>query len=420
MPAPPLSPAAPPRSQPPRLPPNLFLTAADGGKLLDNLCRFARLLRRMGVPAGPDKIRDAALALEKTGLHSRADVFWALFSVFVCAPGQRESFARAFQLFWRAADPLEEAPDILSGGDKTPEKNPPAARRAMEAFGEPGATTRGPPALQADASRTADAAAVSREKDFEQMSAAEWRAAAAIAAQTAAALPPIPTRRRRAAVRGAWDLRRMTRTAMRKGGVPTRAMFCRRRVRPPSVVALLDISGSMAAYSRILVHFIAGMAAGGLEVRAFLFGAELHPAARKLGGDLDSAVERIANSSRDWGGGTRLTASLRTFNRAWLRRTLAGGATVLLATDGLERGGDIQDLENEIGRLARSARRLWWLNPLLRWEKYAALARGAKILARQADAILPIHNIQSLEDLGAALAQNPPRRRRSQTSPPPL
>ena len=385
------------------LPPNLFLTAADGGRLLENLCRFARLLRGLGIPAGPDKICAAAHALEKTGTHSRADVFWALFSVFVCAPGQRESFARAFRVFWRASDPLEEALEILSGGDKVPEKKPPASRRVLEEFGAFAEKSGRPPTIELDASLTADGVAVSRERDFEQMSADEWRSAAAIASALSAVLPPVPSRRRVAALRGEWDARRTARAAMRSGGIPTRGYFCRRRSRPPSVVALLDISGSMSAYSRMFAHFIAGLAAGGLQTRAFLFGAELSPVRRKLGGDMDLTVERIAESSRDWGGGTRLTASLRQFNCEWSRRVLASGATVLLATDGLERGGDIAELENEAARLARSARRFWWLNPLLRWEKYAALARGAKILNRHADAVLPIHNIRSLERLGAAL-----------------
>ena len=400
--------SAPPSGSRPPLPPNLFLAEADGGRLLDNLCRFARLLRRVGIPAGADKICDAASALEKTGVHSRADVFWVLHSVFVCAPGQREAFARAFRIFWRASDPLAEALEILSGGEKIPEKKPAAARRTMEEFAGLGARVESPPTLEVDAALTADAVSVSREKDFEQMSAAEWRAASALAGRVAAALPAVATRRRRAALRGEWDARRTARAALRAGGVATRAMFSRRGERPPSVVALLDVSGSMAAYSRMFVHFVAGLAAGGLEVRAFLFGAGLSPVARKLGGrggDLDLAVERISASSRDWGGGTQLTESLRAFNREWSRRVLASGATLLLATDGLERGGEMGDLENEAGRLSRSARRFWWLNPLLRWEKYAALARGAKVLSRRADAILPIHNIRSLEELGSALGR---------------
>ena len=395
--------SASPCDERPSLPPNLFLAEADGGRLLDNLCRFARLLRRVGIAAGADKVCDAVFALEKTGVHSRGDVFWVLHSVFVRAPGEREAFARAFRIFWRASDPLGEALEILSGGEKVPDKNPPAARRTMEEFAGLGARVATAPSVEVDASLTADAVAVSREKDFEQMSAAEWRAASALAGRVAAALPAVATRRRRAAARGEWDARRTARAALRGGGVATRGMFSRRGERAPSVVALLDVSGSMAGYSRMFAHFVAGLAAGGLEVRAFLFGAELRAVSRKLGGDLDAAVGRIAAASGDWGGGTRLTESLRVFNRDWSRRVLASGATVLLATDGLERGGETADLEDEAGRLSRSARRFWWLNPLLRWEKYAALARGARVLSRRADAVLPIHNIRSLEELGAAL-----------------
>jgi uncharacterized protein with von Willebrand factor type A (vWA) domain len=56
-------------------------------------------------------------------------------------------------------------------------------------------------------------------------------------------------------------------------------------------------------------------------------------------------------------------------------------------------------------RLSSSrSRRLLWLNPLLRFEGYAPLARGASVLHRHADGMLAVHNLSRLEELAASLA----------------
>jgi len=45
-----------------------------------------------------------------------------------------------------------------------------------------------------------------------------------------------------------------------------------------------------------------------------------------------------------------------------------------------------------------------WLNPLLRFDGYAPLARGAGVLHRHADGMLAVHNLSRLEDLARSLA----------------
>jgi uncharacterized protein with von Willebrand factor type A (vWA) domain len=54
--------------------------------------------------------------------------------------------------------------------------------------------------------------------------------------------------------------------------------------------------------------------------------------------------------------------------------------------------------------LKRHSRRVLWLNPLLRYEGYAPLARGAAVLHRHADAMLAVHNLNALEQLASSLA----------------
>ena len=182
------------------------------------------------------------------------------------------------------------------------------------------------------------------------------------------------------------------------------------RLRPPPVVALVDISGSMADYSRPILHFLHALAAK-RRVSTFLFGTRLTNVTRAMRRrDPDAALEAVAQTARDWAGGTRIAPSLRAFNRLWSRRVMAQNPVVLLFTDGLERDAD-PELAAEMARLRRSCRRLVWLNPLLRYEGFEPKARGVAAMLPHVDDFRPVHDLKSLENLIAALTSAPGRRR---------
>jgi uncharacterized protein len=185
------------------------------------------------------------------------------------------------------------------------------------------------------------------------------------------------------------------------------------RRRPP-LVALLDISGSMSDYSRVALHFLHALGEARGRVSVFLFGTRLTNVTRALKArDPDAALAAASAAAKDWSGGTWISSSLRAFNKDWSRRVLAQGATVLLITDGLEREGG-GELAREIDRLHRSARRLIWLNPLLRYEGFEPRARGIRAMLPHVDDMRPVHNLESLEGLCAALTKltssSPPAR----------
>jgi uncharacterized protein with von Willebrand factor type A (vWA) domain len=77
---------------------------------------------------------------------------------------------------------------------------------------------------------------------------------------------------------------------------------------------------------------------------------------------------------------------------------------VLIISDGLDTG-EPQDLARELDWLTHRCRRLLWLNPLLRFEGYAPLARGASVLHRHAHAMLAVHNLAKLQDLARSLSE---------------
>jgi uncharacterized protein with von Willebrand factor type A (vWA) domain len=199
------------------------------------------------------------------------------------------------------------------------------------------------------------------------------------------------------------DIRRTLRASMKGGGDFIDLRFIGPKTQPPPLVALLDISGSMSQYSQIFLHFLHALTDARKRVSTFLFGTRLTNVTRALRErDPDDALSACSASVPDWSGGTRIASSLHAFNKLWARRVLTQGAIVLLITDGLERDAD-DTLAFEIDRLHRSCRRLIWLNPLLRFEGFEARARGIKTMLPHVDEFRPIHNLESMAGLVAAL-----------------
>ena len=175
-------------------------------------------------------------------------------------------------------------------------------------------------------------------------------------------------------------------------------------LRHPPLVALCDISGSMAEYTRLFLHFLHTLTDARRRVHTFLFGTRLTNVTRALKSrDPDEALARCSAQVQDWSGGTRIATCLHGFNRQWSRRVLGQGAVVLLFTDGLERDG-VADLTVEMDRLHRSCRRLVWLNPLLRFDGFEARAQGIRAMLPHVDEFRPIHTLASMDQLTRALS----------------
>jgi uncharacterized protein with von Willebrand factor type A (vWA) domain len=123
--------------------------------------------------------------------------------------------------------------------------------------------------------------------------------------------------------------------------------------------------------------------------------------------DVDEALSKVSAAVKDWSGGTRIGSAIREFNFKWARRVLTQGAHLLIMTDGLDRE-DTGLLTEEMTRLRRSAKRIVWLNPLLRYDGFEARAAGIRAIMPHVDEFRPVHSLDSLEDLARTLAT--PRR----------
>jgi len=375
---------------------------------------FARLLRGAGLPIGPDRVIDALDALQIAGVERRDDFYWTLASVFLGRRDQFDLYDEAFRVFWR--DPRHAArvrhlPEVRGRIPRRSEESELSARLVQALT----ARYRPPPAdaadrIEFDASLTFSLEESLRTIDFESMTNDELAAARAAVAKFRLRLPELPTRRHVPDARGARiDPRASLQASLRGGGatIPLCRRSLRRRV--PPLVALADVSGSMSRYTRMFLHFLHAAARDCDRVSAFTFGTRLTNITRHMRHrDPDAALARVARVVKDWSGGTRIGACLGEFNRNWSRRLLGQGAVVLLISDGLDREG-AEGLARQMERLHKSCRRLIWLNPLLRYPEFEAKPAGIKAMLPHVDSFLPVHNLQSLDELAAALALPPPR-----------
>ncbi|MCW5733115.1 MAG: VWA domain-containing protein [Enhydrobacter sp.] len=388
------------------------------GRLATNIVHFARTLRTAGLRVGPGQVLRAIEAVEAAGLSKRDDFYWTLHSVFVNRRDQREIFDQAFHVYWRNPRLLEKMMEMLLpsiDAPADPDKGKELSRRLQDALspgqGEaPKADEKEPPEVEIEATFTVSDREVLQHRDFEQMTQAEIDDALRAIARLRLPVPERRTRRYQPSRRGARiDFRASLRRALRPEGLIELSRREPRR-RPPPLVILCDISGSMARYSRMFLHFMHAITNDRDRVFCFTFGTRLNNVTRALRyRDVDIALAKASAQVEDWSGGTRIGVALHEFNNKWSRRVLGQGAVVLLITDGLDREGAV-GLAEEMERLHKSCSRLVWLNPLLRYGAYEPKSQGNKAMLPHVDEFRPVHNLESLAGLIAALDSHPQHR----------
>ncbi|MGE0442586.1 MAG: VWA domain-containing protein [Gemmatimonadales bacterium] len=368
--------------------------------LAANLVEFGRILRRAGLTVTPEGTRLYSEAITLLGVDRKAAIRAAGRAIYVRRREDRETFDRAFGLFWRRYGPLgSDAPELPR---MKQDANPPPTFPASTPPTDLEVESLPPlvePALASEAERLKHA-------DFASLTAAEARDALRMVARIRPTLLHRPSRRwayRRS--RGSRPAQnRMLRAALRTAGEPIAWQWRFHPQRPRPVALVCDISGSMERYSRLMLRFAHAVSQVGAPVEVFVFGTRLTRITRELRvRDPDSALARIGRTVVDWNGGTRIGESLHELNRRWVRRTIRSGAVVLIVSDGWERG-DPDQLAAEMARLHRSCFRLYWLDPLAGQEGFEPAVAGLRAALPWIDALVPCGSVASLEELAARLA----------------
>lgn len=375
--------------------------------VLERLVGFGRYLRASGLAVGPGRVLSFCRAAAVLDPIDRTDLRTAARTTLVSRPEDFGVLDEAFDRYFGGATPSET----------TMSESP--VQRNRQAEGDDGqqAPTVGT-ALRSSVAREDEEAEgdapmrvvasdveVLRTKDFGEMDDAERRAAQILIQRLALTAPLRRSRRYRPAALGErFDLRRTMRHSLRTEGEPFRRAWKRRQTRRRPLVLVLDVSGSMAPYSRALVEFGHAAAASGRRVEVFCFGTRLTRLTRILRArDPGAALMAVGRAVNDWEGGTRIGESLKELLDKWGSRSALRGSVLVLCSDGLERG-DPEVLARQIQRLARVTHRLLWVNPLKGSPRYEPLARGMAASLPFIDVFLPGHNLESLEDLADAVA----------------
>jgi uncharacterized protein with von Willebrand factor type A (vWA) domain len=383
----------------------------NSGTLPTNIMHFARLLRRAGLPVGPADMLAAQQAASLIDIGDKIQMRTALRATLIHRHEHEDLFEHAFSLYWRDPEAARYAQAMAAiDGQKEPppDKAPPGARRIQEAFRAPKEQRKPrddePPEIEAV--MTVSDRERLQTMDFEAMSAAEIANAKAEIRRLSLPLDAKRTRRMRPDPAGSrTDLRATLRNSLRQGGELIEIARSRRVTRPPPLVVLCDISGSMSRYAQILLHFLHAVANDRDRVSTFLFGTRLSNITRQLRArDPEVAFQMVSHAVPDWSGGTRIGEALAEFNQTWSRRVLGQGAVVLLVTDGLDRDG-AAGLSENMERLHKSCSRLVWLNPLLRWDGFAPKSQGMRAMLPHVDEFRTIHNLASLRSLVESLSR---------------
>lgn len=366
--------------------------------LAGRIARFAERLRAATLPADAHAVLLFTRSLAELRSITPESIYWAGRLCFVKRLEHLEIYEREFIAFMR-----ESQDEPIDTVDSDEDQTEPAMG------GEPTTASDAPlPEGDDDASVEITAASpvqILRSKSFSEVSADEAAQLKRLVAQIRTVPPRRTTRRTRTAPSGEMlDLGRMLRESVRTEGDPVRRRYQQRTKENRRLVFLLDVSGSMKAYSRSLLQFAYALRRSHGATEVFCFGTSLTRVTRQLDApDLDRALRATGLAIPDWEGGTRISDSLKEFIDRWGRRGLARGAVIVMCSDGLERG-DPQELAHQMARLRRLANSIVWLNPLKGAAGYEPLARGMSAALPYIDTFMPGHNLASLEELSGVLA----------------
>ena len=376
----------------------------EENKLLENILRFIRLLRNSGIKIGNQSSIDALNSIKILKIGNRNEFYWALHSNLISRNEDTEIFNQCFHLFWQNPKILQQMFNLLLpqiGTQKAPTTNKKQLKRISDNIQKQNkdVNIEKKDEIIFDSQMSWSNKTALNTKDFEMMSLEEIHQAEK---EIKKFLIKSKTRISRRWKKNNQSTKISTKYTIKKSvknnGIIHLAFKERiKKFRP--VVILIDISGSMESYSRMMLFLSHILIQQYKDIEVFTFGTKLTRITNFLKNkDIDLSIDKVGKFVNDWAAGTKITSSIKDFNFNWSRRLLTQNQTLLLITDGLERD-DSQNLDFEINRLSLFANNIIWLNPLLRYKKFEPKVNSIKTILRHVDKHVPIHNLNSIRNL---------------------
>ena len=373
-------------------------------KLLDNLVRFIRLLRKSGVNIGTESSINVLKAIKSLKIGTRDEFYWGLHSSLINKNEDRELFDQCFYLFWQNPKIMEQMFNLLLpqiGKQSAPKNQKKKLKRIEDNILKKPSNTdiERRNEIKFDSEMSWSNKSMIKSKDFEMMSLNEIKNAQKEIKKLLFHFKKYKSRRWEKKENGSRISQKDTlRKSIRNNAFINLLKKSQIKKNKP-LVLLIDISGSMENYSRIMLFFSHLLINIHKDVEVFIFGTKLTRITKFFqNNDIDFALNKVGNLVTDWSAGTKIASSLAEFNQNWSRRILAQNQTLLFISDGLDRDNE-KNLEFEVKRLSLFSSKFIWLNPLLRFSKFEPKVKSIKIILKYVDDFVPIHNIKSIESL---------------------
>ncbi len=367
----------------------------EAGPFVEMIVSFGRELRAEGMHVGSGELLTYCEAMAALNPGDILDLYWAGRSTLIPKHDQIPIYDRAFRRFFLGYDPSIPEPLRQELQRSQIESESVIEVPATEA------SAPGHDEEEANLGLNASDIEIWRNKSFPSCTEEELEAVRRIIARMRLIPPRRRTRRTRPARSSARpDLRRTVRATMRQQGEPAELFWRERKRKLRPLVLILDVSGSMADYSRNLLQFAYSARRASTKVEVFCFGTRLTritPALERR--RPDQALDRAAKIVFDWEGGTRIGDSIAAFVRQWGRRGMSRGAIVVICSDGLDRG-DPAVLEEAMERLSLLSHKVVWVNPHIADERaFRPVTLGMMIAEPYIDLIMSGRDLSALEEL---------------------
>ena len=376
----------------------------EKSKLFENILRFIRLLRNSGIKIGNQSSIDALNSIKILKIGNRNEFYWALHSNLIYRNEDTEIFNQCFHLFWQNPKILQQMFNLLLpqiGTQKAPTTNKKQLKRISDNIQKQNkdVNIEKKEEIIFDSQMSWSNKSALNTKDFEMMSLEEIRQAEKeIKKFLIKSKTQISRRWKKNDQSTKISTKYTIKKSVKNNGIIHLAFKERiKKFRP--IVILIDISGSMESYSRMMLFLSHILIQQYKDIEVFTFGTKLTRITNFLKNkDIDLSLDKVGKFVNDWAAGTKITSSIKDFNFNWSRRLLTQNQTLLLITDGLERD-DSQNLDFEINRLSLFANNIIWLNPLLRYKKFEPKVNSIKTILRHVHKHVPIHNLNSIKNL---------------------
>ncbi|HEX7287333.1 MAG TPA: VWA domain-containing protein [Candidatus Angelobacter sp.] len=370
--------------------------------LASAIVEFCRYCRECGLSAGVKESVDALNVVRAVGVSDRDFLKSALRAVLCSSKDEWDQFDELFEAFWNRTE-AEASPNPRRRA-QTEHRAPQSAIATMIGRSDAGQTA------EDDGGKAVLGATVQerlKRTDFSQTPQNDLAELERISMRLLKQMALRLSRRLKSMKqRGQVDLRRTIRRNISRGGDLIDLSYKARKIQQDRLVVLLDISGSMNAYSLFLLRFAFALQKHFKRVDTFLFSTqvtEITPALR--GRRLGQALQSLAQQAAGWSGGTKIGESLRDFIGFYGRRVLSRDTVFIVLSDGWDTGRP-EELAEQLYEIKRRVRRVIWLNPLLGLREYKPVTQGMSAALPYIDVFAPAHNLESLLALEKHLARN--------------